>query len=89
MKNFCWLLVLILGSATYGVAQANGGASNRQVWFKSAVELEHTVRSWGLAVDIVERSLYFSTLGALYGNMDIAQLQVLLRGPKQWLCFSS
>ena len=94
MKNFCGVVVslaLTWGQATYSMAQAkasasasasaSAGASDRQVWFKSAVELEHTIRSWGLQVDIVERSLYFSTLGALYGNTDMAKLQVLLRGP--------
>ena len=57
------------------------GASQRQVWFKTAAELENQIRSWGLSLSKDEKSLYFSTLGVLYGNTDISQLEVLLAKP--------
>lgn len=81
MKYILLWLVLACGQTPHSNVGMSEAASKRQVWFKSAAELENQMRSWRLYVSKYERSLYFSTLGVLYGSPDINQLEVLLTEP--------
>ena len=74
-------LLLACGQLPYATVQATHGAGKREVWFKSAVELENQIRSWGITLNNDDKSLYISTLGGIYGSPDVNQLEVLLTEP--------
>lgn len=75
------LLLLACGDTPYATVKAIDGAGQRQVWFKSADELENELVAWRIPLRDAEKSLYISTLGALYGGTDIERMETLLAGP--------
>lgn len=57
------------------------GTDERQVWFKTPDEVENEIVSWGINLNMREKSLYISTLGTLYGRFDEDVLDSPLDSP--------